>query len=505
MYGTLVAPDLSDMSVIAVNTDATATAHLSFQLVGVLAQKFAAAGAFDVRISNSTSLFVPAQAVPIASDGSFAYALPPRSVVTITSLRTLSKAQPPIPPRGPFPLPYTNNFEGQRADEPGRLLSDLFGAWYVATDPLGQRGAVLRQAVSVKPAAWLGADGPPFTSLPGPGAAFANGNLSVSVLLTAADVPRPGAPAAVFLCGRVPIWQPANYHSDTAPLGVCVSLAASGAWALVDTTLGGGARTLASGTLPGVLGAWHDVALTFEDDAVGAWVDGVALVARQTGLRSSAGVYGLATLWNTASFDALVLAASNGHARTLGSFLFDVLPGEQRANNVTGWVGFVLDLTAPDSLPLLVGNLGRFRASGNAGVHALDVVDAATGASVLPGGAPLSVDLSPAGCLSTDLLGFCYAAGRVPGGGVTLAPGRVYYVVSAETAGGDTHIHMVDPAAATTHSHRDGTSMLAYMGPRYGTITGSVVKPQGAAGWTVEPNLDCMRGPLNLLVGSPSE
>ena len=485
---------------IAVNTDTAASAPLSFAFVGALAATFSGK-ALAVWVSNPSQLFVQETDVLVGVNGSFTFLLPPRSVATITSLRTLSKASPPIPSRAPFPLPYANGFEGQRLEEPGRLLSDLFGAFYVGVDPLGQRGAVLKQAVSAKPNAWLGGDGIPFTSLPGPGTAFANGNVSVNVLLTTADLPPSGGPAAVFLCGRVPIWQPANFHSAVTVLGVCLILNATGSWSLVDSALSGGAVTLSSGKLPAgsTLGAWHAHVLAFEDDTVSAWIDGGTVVHAHAGLRPSSGVYGIATQWHTAWFDDLRLDGGITHGRTPGSYVFDVLPGELRVNNITGWAGFVLDLSAPGSEAMRVTSLGRFRVAGNTGVHGLDVIDAVTGASVLPGGTPVSVDLSPAGCPSSDLLGYCYAP-AIAGGGVTLPPGHVYYVVSSETAGGDRHIHMTDPAAATTHAHRDGTSMVSYMGPHKGTISGSVVKASGAAGWTVEPNLDCMRGPLNMIV-----
>ena len=493
-FASFVSPALDAYTVVAVNADAAAPVALRFQLAGALLARFGGAP-LATWLSNGTQLFRPAPDTPVNASGAFSIALGPRSVLTLTSLRTLAHADLPVPPRRPFPLPYSSDFAAQRPEEPGRMLSDLFGAFYAAPDPLGARGQVLRQAVPASPGAnaWLGRDGLPFTSLPAPGAALANGNISADVLIMAADLPGGGeAAAAASVCGRVPIWQPANYASQTAHLGICLWLWANGMWAVVDAALAGADRTLASGALGGgVVGAWHSLALAFADDSLAASIDGAAVAAVPSGLRAAAGTYGLGTLWHTAGFDAVRLDASAGHAARADSWLLDVLPGEQLASNFTGWAGFVLDLRAPGSSDLAVRGVGRFKARGNAGAHALDIVDAATNASVLAGGAA-TVDL--AACAS-DALGFCYAAATA-----ALRAGRVYYVLSREAAGGDAFVAMYDAAAQTTHVHRDGTTLMSYAGPSMGAVAGRV---RGAdfGSLVVSGGIEIMDGPLNLLLG----
>jgi hypothetical protein len=81
-----------------------------------------------------------------------------------------------------------------------------------------------------------------------------------------------------------------------------------------------------------------------------------------------------------------------------------------------------------------------------------------------------------------------------------LAPGRVYYVASKEVAGGDAFLAIDDAAAATTHVHRDGTTLMSYAGPLRGAVTGRVSRADGEATWTFEPLIECMFGPLNLIV-----
>ena len=505
-YTTLVAPDLSQFSVVAVNVHPNATAPLAFRLVGALASAFSG-GALAVWTSNGTSLFTQAVGgdAAISAQGDFAYPLPPRTVLTLTTLRTLRKHAPAVPPRAPFPLPYTSAFATQALATPGRLLSDLFGAFEVAADPLaGGRGRVLKQAVPAPPAPWLGREGTPFTSLPTPGTALANGNISAAVLVLEEDAGGGQGGVHLAVCGRVPIWQPANYPRSASdpPPGLCLSLNASGGWAVVEASLQAGSSgptTHASGSLGRpVPGAWHSLALAFQEDSAVAYIDGLAVGRVPPGAMAlSAGGYGLGTGWHRAYFDAVSLAASAGHAPHPQSWLYDILPGEALRSNFTGWMGFVLDLRAPAVAGLSVAGLGRFRARGNSGVHALNIIDAATQASVLPGGQAVSVDLSLTGCPATDVLGFCYALLPSP---VTLAAGGRYYVVAWEQAGGDAAIAMSDAAAASTHAHRDGTTLMSYAGPGRGVVGGKVSQSSGGGAWVEEGDLECAYGPTNLLV-----
>ena len=57
--------------------------------------------------------------------------------------------------------------------------------------------------------------------------------------------------------------------------------------------------------------------------------------------------------------------------------------------------------------------------------------------------------------------GFCYTALTTP---VTLPAGASYYIVSEEPATGDIALEMTNPAAATTHTNRDGADADAGRG-----------------------------------------
>ena len=496
-YATLVAPDLSAFSIIAVNVDANMTAPLAYRLVGTLATAFSSTK-LSAWTSNATALFTQCDDVEINADGSFSFELLPRTTLTLTTLRTLTKFEPYVPSRAPFPIPYTSAFSSQAINEPGRFLSDLFGAFEISIDPLNVRGNVLRQAVPSPPHSWLDSthgDGAPFTSLPAPGTAFANARFSVDMLVMTADALN--TDTLVSACGRVPIWQPNFFHNTTGSLGVCLSLNPStGTWILSETTLATGRNQIATGSLgASVLEEWHTVSLSFVDDTATAEIDGklVAQVMEGT-LHSATGGFGVGSGWHRAYFDHVSLDSVMGHAESPMSWLFDVLPGEILVSNFSGWAGFVLDLRKPTTNPLHIAGIGRFRARGNVNSHRLDILNAATGTSVLT--AAVVIDLET--CAS-DALGFCYATLSSP---VALAAGERFYVVSYETEGGDAFVAMTDAAAATTHVHRDGSTLMSYAGPGQGIVAGKVSRADGEQVWTEFGDIECMFGPLNLILAA---
>ena len=94
-------------------------------------------------------------------------------------------------------------------------------------------------------------------------------------------------------------------------------------------------------------------------------------------------------------------------------------------NDFGGYVG--MSLVAGAS-PLNVKSVGRVCVAGNTGMHTVKFVNASNGADVAGGSAQVSM----AGCTPGK---FTYATLASP---ITLAAGTGYYLVSQETAGGDT-------------------------------------------------------------------
>jgi hypothetical protein len=209
-------------------------------------------------------------------------------------------------------------------------------------------------------------------------------------------------------------------------------------------------------------------------------------------MRRSSGSYGLGTGWHVAYFDDIFFNTSISTPFLAdSSFLFDILPGEAVVNNITGWAGFELDLTNPSSQTFTINALGRFRVRGNSATHSLDVIDASSLKSILTGG-PTTIDFS--NC-QTDANGFCYGSISP----VSCISGKKYFFISTEVAGEDSFLSMYDAAAATTHAHRDGTTMMSYRGPGFGVVTGKVF---GISYDTLisDGNIETMNGPLNFLI-----
>lgn len=124
------------------------------------------------------------------------------------------------------------------------------------------------------------------------------------------------------------------------------------------------------------------------------------------------------------------------------------LSGQPLRNNFTGFAG--MNLTV-GTQALTVSAVGRICVANNASTHTVKFVNAATGSDVT--GASASVNM--AGCTPGQ---FVYTA-IAP---VTLSAGTSYYLVSQETAGGDTWYDL--GGVSTTSDAAVNTAVYAYNG-----------------------------------------
>ena len=137
----------------------------------------------------------------------------------------------------------------------------------------------------------------------------------------------------------------------------------------------------------------------------------------------------------------------------------------------SGWVGMQLRVGAS---PLRVTALGRWVVAGSTGTHVVKLVDAASGSDV----AGASVTVVTAGAATSS---FRFVALPEP---VTLRAGAAYYLVSEETAGGDSW-YDYDTGVVTTGA---------------ATVPGAVYRlPAGGSGWVVGGSGGNAYGPPNLL------
>ena len=114
----------------------------------------------------------------------------------------------------------------------------------------------------------------------------------------------------------------------------------------------------------------------------------------------------------------------------------------------SGWVGSTVTVGPRD---LQVSSLGRWVVAGNIGTHTVKLVDAATGTDVAS--VTVSTAGAPAGTFRTTAL-------AAP---VTLRAGATYYLVSLETAGGDTW-YDYDTHIVTSSGAADAGAVYALAG-----------------------------------------
>ena len=475
-----------------------------------------------------THYFQQVESVHVGVGGTVSMVLPGRSVTTLTTLTGKHADVSWNPQRKPFPLPWSTDFDEQPVGAPGTMLSDIFGAFEVApaanvlsfetgSDVQKERYRmtenvnVLVQSAPTNPGtnAWshfTHIHRSPFTSLPA-GTNWMNYAFSVRAKLlgpsiNGSTVEHAGDPSSesIVVCGRVPVWPPGGGSPTvstgsanlTVPLGVCLTVTQSGEWILTEASGSRTGRVVACGQTASKVTRWQTIELQFAGYELTARIGGAALTGAPAQVTLGSGVAGFGSSWTSAAFDDVSLSRYTGARPPVGSFLFDCLPG-QKVINFTGWAGMVVEAKAP----VTVVQLGRYKTLGNSQVHAMQIFRVSDGAAMLISAANASVDMTCGG----DVLGMCYTSQFVPA--VQLAAGERYYIVAAENEhSGDMVTEMGDSARMTTHAHRDGSTIMSYLGPGVLDVVGRVTKATGEATsmWKEVPELDTSFGPVNVVL-----
>lgn len=391
----------------------------------------------DVWESNETMEFVSMPIVPIV-EGMFIYTLFPQSIYTFTNTKGAQGGHTyPIPAPTPLPsLPYRDDFEGDRSvNETPKLLSDYYGSFqiFVTTDGSQTDGAqnhVLRQWTPVPPwpNAWKTRNGEPITYFSGN---YMNYRIQCDVLIESTNTTPSGGPVCgtARVCGRSDLFD----HSqavDQYALGVCLTVDCTGNWTLSgkNSKQGGDGKALKTGKVS-KFGAdeWHRLAVGLYDYTATAWVDNTTVAANVSIDYYTNGLAGVGSGWNFAQFDNLEISTEREVHNS--SLILDTIPDAGSYEKRTGWLGMVLNM----SKTVTVTGIGRYLCPGNKAVHQLQIFHGADKQPLLRNN--ITVDMSEG---SADVLGFKY--GQVDSEQVSLAAGRVYYVVSREMADGDVHV-----------------------------------------------------------------
>ncbi len=318
-YVTLKSPDGRDYSTVIETTRARADQTATFTVTGGLSTGTVHLWSTDLASTDPAGdLAHVADVTP--HGGSFSVTLKPGRVYTLTTTTGQGRGDAVSGPPASFGLPYSDDFDGSRPGSIPAYLAPQHGAFEVTPCGAGRAGRCVRQMSPVKPIVWHDNDATPY-SLIGD-AIWANYTIGADVMLEGA-----GSAELLGRYGGRDYWEVG--HIDAYYLRVT----GTGEWSIVRGDTTGGLTTLASGRVA-ALGtrSWHRLALTFQDDAITAAIDGrtagtardTAYTAGPAGLAVGVGDGGTRTPgagWLNARFDDLTVTpgrdATTGTAYTL--------------------------------------------------------------------------------------------------------------------------------------------------------------------------------------------
>lgn len=282
----------ADYSIVAETLSAKGPVRLDVRLAGGLSP-----GPVYVWRSNRRSWFERiARLEP--RGGAFSLVLEPGSLYSITNTTGQGKGEATPPPKKPFPVPYRDDFESYSDPHATpRFLFEANGAFEIVRCGAGRSGRCLQQMADKPPIAWTYyGDWPAAGALDVLGdARWRNYRVGVDVLVTAAGY------AAV--CGRVSLVS-SEGHID----GYQLRLSDSGQWELRNSS--GNDSVVASGRVAVSRNAWRHLELAFEGEHITGSIDGAHVVSLQDS-HNGAGLAGIGSGWNPASFDNLSVTPIN--------------------------------------------------------------------------------------------------------------------------------------------------------------------------------------------------
>ncbi len=285
-YVALRSPNHRDWSAVVETISAKQPQTVTFKITGGLSSS-----TVHIWETNAAKTFEHVSAAePV--NGAVTITFDPDSLYSLTTTTGQAKgsAQPPI--NTPFPMPYSESFEGSSVNSAPKFLSDQDGAFEVHPCR-GKKGKCLEQVITQKPIPW----GPlpnPFTIA---GAADWNDyTFSSDVLLDssneATNIGRIDS-ADVFQDGNM-LW----------PSAYVLRLGKNGAWTLLSAKYKTSPQILASGTIALDSGKWHNLQLQFRGNQIQASLDDRLLVSVQD-VSHKHGMIGIGTDWGKAQFDNL--------------------------------------------------------------------------------------------------------------------------------------------------------------------------------------------------------
>jgi hypothetical protein len=288
-YVTLKSTNGSDFSIIIETADATVAQSITFHLTNGLS-----AGTVHIWKTTSSQPFVHVGNLSVAG-GSLTISLDAGCLYTLTTTSGQGKGAVVAPAAKPFPLPYSEDFDGYASGATPRYFSDQSGIFEIA--PGGNGGQCLRQVTTQTGIEWA-AQSSPYTILGDSN--WRDYEVSTDVLLE--------TNGAAYLYGRI-VGIPG--FSDPTPRAYWLKVNSSGSWELHSFT-----NTLASGSAGFPTNVWHRLKLSFTGNNIKASLNGIIVADVEDGSFAS-GLVGLGCGRHGAKFDNFFVAPRHRGAENL--------------------------------------------------------------------------------------------------------------------------------------------------------------------------------------------
>ena len=260
-FVTLKSPDNKDYSVIVETVQAKAPQTVQFSVTG-FPKAAVHLWSTNFTSSNTSDWFVKQPDI-VPAGGKFSLTIQPGFVYTLTTTRGQTKGTIAPPASGPFPFPYSDNFDAYPAGKLAKYFSDMYGGFETSSCAGGRKGGCLSQVVPAEPTAWKKTSNRPFTIL---------GDLGWSDYWVSSDILLE-QPGAVELIGRL-----TGMSGADTPNSYVLRVSDTGAWSILKTNTKQAEAVLASGNAsPLGVNAWHTVTLEVQGGSLTARIDGVIL------------------------------------------------------------------------------------------------------------------------------------------------------------------------------------------------------------------------------------
>jgi hypothetical protein len=260
-FVTLKSPDGKDFSTILETVSAKDPQTIQFRVAG-FSQPGLHLWSTDFTSSNSSDWFVKQPDI-VPAGGEFSLTIQPGYVYTLTTTTGQTKAAAAPPAGGPFPFPYSDNFETYPAGKLAKYFSDMYGGFETSVCAGGRKGTCLRQVVPAEPTAWKKTANRPFTII---------GDLDWSDYRVSTDILLE-QPGAIDLIGRL-----TGMSGPDTPNSYVLRVSDTGEWWVLRTNTKQPEAVLASGkAAPLGVGRWHAVSLEFQGGSLAAKLDGATL------------------------------------------------------------------------------------------------------------------------------------------------------------------------------------------------------------------------------------